>query len=191
MDITQAIRSRRSIRRFLPRPVAPGVLQELAELARFYASGGNRQPIRFAIVSQESARSRLFAGLKWAMYLPEFTIREDQQPAAYLVLLRQGSQSCQFDLGAAATTIMLAAREKGLDTCCLASFSRKDVQALLDTSLEPELVIALGYADQESRAVDMDGDHRYFQTPDGVLNVPKLPLAQALVYSDISEETGG
>lgn len=184
MDMKEAILSRRSIRRFLPKPVEDSVLLELVELARFYASGGNLQPIRFAIVSREPARSQLFAGLKWAMYLPQFSIREDQRSAAYIVLLRQGSKSCQFDLGAAATTVMLAAREKGLDTCCLASFSREDVKKLLGCDLEPELVIALGYADQESRAVEQQGDHRYFETADGALNVPKLGIREVLVYTD-------
>jgi len=32
--------------------------------------------------------------------------------------------------------------------------------------------------------VDMDADHRYFESPDGVLNVPKLRAEQALIYTD-------
>jgi len=184
MEIREAIRSRRSIRRFLPTPVADNVLLELARLGRLYASGGNLQPIRFAIVSREPGKSRLYAGLKWAMYLKDFSIRPDQQPAAYLVLLHKTGKPCGFDLGAAATTVMLAAKAHGLDTCCLASFDRAAVQDLLSTSLEPALVIALGYADQASRPVDMDADHRYFESPDGVLNVPKLRAEQALIYTD-------
>lgn len=189
MQVSDAIRSRRSIRRFSPRELDPAMLEQLAELGRLYASGGNRQPIRFAVLSAGEARQQLFATLKWAMYLPGFEIRPEQQPTGYILLLRDSrvsSGACGFDLGAAATTVMLAAREQGLDSCCLASFSREKVTELLGLSeaLVPELVIALGYADQESRAVDMAEDYRYFETPDGVLNVPKLTPEAALVYSD-------
>ena len=184
MEVREAIRDRRSIRRFLPRPVADDILLELVELGRLYASGGNLQPIRFAIVSREPDKSRLFAGLKWAMYLKDFSILPQQQPAAYLVLLHEKGKSCGFDLGAAATTVMLAAKAQGLDTCCLASFDRAATQTLLATDLEPALVIALGYADQVSRSVDMTGDHKYFEAPDGALQVPKLPSEQALIHTD-------
>lgn len=189
MQVQDAIVSRRSIRRFLPKEIAPGALEQLVQLGRLYASGGNRQPLRFAILAEKEARQQLFATLKWAMYLPEFEIRPEQQPTGYIILLRDShvSKACGFDLGAAATTVMLAAREQGLDTCCLASFSAEKVRALLGLSEElvPELVIALGYADQESRAVDMAEDYRYFETPDGALNVPKLTIENALIYSDI------
>jgi len=188
MDTVSAIRARRSIRRFLPKPVPAGQLKELVELARLYAPGGNVQPLRYAIVQEKSNTDRLFAGLKWAMYLPDFAIAEDQRPSAYIVLLRDDrvKKNCQFDLGAAATNIMLAAQSMGLASCCLASFSRKGVSELLrqEEDLVPELVIALGYADQESRAVAHTGDDRYFETADGVLNVPKLSPEQVLIFSD-------
>lgn len=191
MDTITAIRARRSIRRFLPKPVAAEQLLQLVELARLYAPGGNVQPLRYAIVAEKENTDRLFAGLKWAMYLPEFTVSEQQRPAAYIVLLRDDTvkKSCRFDLGAASTNIMLAAQSMGLATCCLASFSREDITELLGLgeTLVPELVIALGYADQESRAVPFAGDHRYFETPDGALNVPKLSPEQVLVFSDLAD----
>ena len=191
MDTATAIRARRSIRRFLPKAVPAQYLRQLVELARLYAPGGNVQPLRYAIVAEKENTDRLFAGLKWAMYLPDFQIADTQRPAAYIVLLRDDAvkKNCQFDLGAASTNIMLAAQSMGLASCCLASFSREAVTEILgqEQTLVPELVIALGYADQESRAVAHTGDHRYFETEDGVLNVPKLSVEQVLVFADVQD----
>ncbi len=192
MDVCTAIRSRRTIRRYKRQPVAVQVLQELVELGRLYASGANLQPIRFAIVSQEENVHQVFSQLAWAAYLPEYEVTEQQQPAAYLVLLRDDEvkHSCQFDLGAAATTVMLAAKRYGLDSCCLGSFKAEPLKALLGLSqrYQPELVIALGYADEESEAVALTDSVRYYQTKDGALRVPKHTAAAVTVYSDIIKE---
>lgn len=187
MDVRSAILQRRSIRRFRPEPVPDAVLYELVELGRLYASGANLQPIRFAVVSRKPMTDQVFAQLKWAAYLPDFEIREDQKPAAYVILLRDEKvkKSCQFDVGAASTTVMLAAQARGLASCALASFHAGALSQLLalPEQLVPELVLALGYADQESCAVDYAGDVKYFEQ-DGGLRVPKLTMGQALVFSD-------
>ena len=119
MDIQQAIYGRRSIRRFLPREVPHSSLEKLADMARLYASGGNLQPMKLAVIRQAQHRDLVFGCLKWAMYLKDFEIRPEQRPMAYLVLVGDRSirPSYQFDLGAMATTVMLGAMEFGLSSC--------------------------------------------------------------------------
>lgn len=51
--------TRRSVRRFLPDPVPPGVLSRILETARFAPSAHNRQPWRFAAVVTEEQKRRL------------------------------------------------------------------------------------------------------------------------------------
>ncbi len=50
MDLVEAIRTRRSIRSFLPTPVPKQVLSELMDLSRWSPSGSNTQPWEFAIL---------------------------------------------------------------------------------------------------------------------------------------------
>ena len=187
MDVRSAILKRRTIRRFQPTPIADEILQELVELGRYYASGANLQPIRFAIISRKPMTDQVFAQLKWAAYLPDFEIRADQKPAAYIVFLRDDDvkKNAQYDLGAASTTVMLAAEARGLSTCALGSFHAGKLTQLLGLAenLKPELVLALGYADQESEAVDYTGDVKYYEE-DGGLRVPKLTMDQVTVYRD-------
>ena len=91
-------------------------------------------------------------------------------------------RSAQFDLGAAATTLMLAAEGEGLGTCCLASFNGPALKTILELpeGMEPLLVIALGYPSQQSKAVDMDGDVKYYEDAQGCLCVPKRKLDDIL-----------
>lgn len=186
MNILEAIESRRSIRRFSQKPVSGEILKKLVEVSRLYASGRNFQPIRFAVVAKKENMEQVFPLLKWAGYLPGFTITEDQRPTAYVVLCAQEPAACQFDVGAASTSVMLAAREFGLQSCCLMSFQPQPLRGILalPEELKPAMVIALGYPAQQSRPVPQETDCKYFETPDGVLNVPKLSPEQVTVYTD-------
>lgn len=189
MDVIAAIRGRRSIRRFQNKPVPREALTELADLARLYASGGNMQPMKTAIVSGQENVDKVFACLNWAMYLPGFEIKEDQRPMAYLVLLgdKRIRTPYQFDLGAMATSVMLGAAEYGLSSCCLAIARKNPIRELLNLpeELEPEVVIALGYAAQCSREVAFEGSQKYTETENGDICVPKRSLKETLIWSDL------
>ena len=183
MNIKEAILHRRSIRRFVNTPVSDEQMNALVDYARLYASGGNLQPIRFRCITEEKMRDQVFSVLRWAAYLPGFQIKPENRPMAYLILSCASSRkNCQFDLGAAATTFMLAAEDEGLGTCCLGAFDHKAIAEVLNLpdDVEPLLVIAVGYPAQESKAVDFRDDVKYYEGEDGVLCVPKLSLEQVM-----------
>jgi len=184
MDIKTAILQRRSIRRFQSIPVESGIITKLVDLSRFYASGANLQPIRYVGVNTQPLLERIFSTLRWAAYLPDFEIQNDQHPMAYVVLTctPQAKKNSQFDVGAAATTLMLAAEGEGLSSCCLASFGTKELKEILelDEMTEPVLVIALGYPAQKSAAVDLTDDVKYYEDAEGSLCVPKRKLEDVL-----------
>lgn len=53
------IQSRRSIRRYAERPISREVLRRVLEAARWAPSAHNRQPWRFAVISEAARRARL------------------------------------------------------------------------------------------------------------------------------------
>lgn len=53
MNVTEAVRTRRSVRAFLDQPVPGAVLREVLELAARAASGGNLQPWRLFVLAGE------------------------------------------------------------------------------------------------------------------------------------------
>jgi len=187
MQTFDAMELRRSIRKFRPEPVSHDCLKEIVEVARLYPSGGNLQPVRFAIVSSQELNDVVFADLKWAMYLPGFTIAPNERPTAYIILLRDStvSKKCDYDIGAASTMIMVAAADRELGSCPIGNFTAAKVSKLLNLpdNLQPELVIALGYPAHESRVVPMGDTVRYTQDETGIFLVPKWSTEEILVFN--------
>ena len=185
MNMSDLAVKRRSIRKFRPEPIGEKVLRELVDIARLYPSGGNLQPLKFALVTAPEKTNALFADLKWAMYLPDYAIGPDERPTAYVVFLRDEtiSKACAYDLGAASTMLMLAATERGIATCAIGNFSREKAVKLLKLpeNLKPELVLAMGYPAQESFPVPMEDTFRYSRDEAGNFLVPKRSLEEVIV----------
>ena len=188
MQTFDAMLQRRSIRKFRQEAVSTDLLKEIVEISRLYPSGGNLQPVRFGVVSSPALRDAVFNDLRWAMYLPGYTIEDDERPTAYIVLLRDEAikQKCDYDMGAASTMVLLAAADKGLASCPIGNFHAGRLTALLKLpeNLKPELVIALGYPAQESKVVPMADSVRYTQDENGDFLVPKWTAEEVLVFAE-------
>jgi nitroreductase len=61
MDIFEAIRGRRSVREFLPDPVAAQDLERILDAARYAPTAGNAQPWRFLLIRDQANRAALKA----------------------------------------------------------------------------------------------------------------------------------
>lgn len=59
MDLHQFLRSRRSIRRFKPDPVPDSVIKNILTTSTYAPSAHNRQPWRFCVVTDVSAKQKL------------------------------------------------------------------------------------------------------------------------------------
>ncbi|GAB4581402.1 MAG: nitroreductase family protein [Anaerolineales bacterium] len=59
LHLHEFIRSRRSVRRFLPDPVPQTVIERLLKTGTFASSAHNRQPWRFAVLTTPKAKTRL------------------------------------------------------------------------------------------------------------------------------------
>lgn len=73
MELTHAMRTTGTCRRFRPDPVPDDVLTAAFDAARFGPQGGNRQPVRFVVV-RDPERRRVLADLylaRWQPYLDE------------------------------------------------------------------------------------------------------------------------
>ncbi len=59
MELIEAIKSRRSIRKFKPDPVQDSYINELLESGRMAPSGTNLQPTRYIVIKSVEARNKL------------------------------------------------------------------------------------------------------------------------------------
>jgi nitroreductase len=184
-------RQNRSYRRFrqTPRP-DEGDLRELVDLARLAASGGNAQPLRYIISTDDETNARIFPSLAWAGHLKEWPgPAEGERPTAYVIILcdKEVAKAPGCDHGIAAQNILLGAVEKGLGGCMLGAIQRDRLRAALaiPERYDIALVVALG---KPSEAVCVDGigegaDTRYWRDAESVHHVPKRRLDDIIIRS--------
>lgn len=155
MEVTEAIRTRRSTRAFRPERLPAGVITALEEAILRSPSASNAQESHFVIVEDpgQIRRIRRFApGLAG-------------EPAALVVLCsnreearrRGGEDTAEVlrfvNLGIAAAYILLTAHSLGVGNCPVRSFHRGAVKELLGLppEVDPELLITLGYPAEPPR----------------------------------------
>ncbi len=190
MEVAEAIRERRTVRKFkrtkLPRPL----LRQLAEGARLAPSGANLQPLKYLVVDEPALRKKVFPCLRWAGYIaPAGDPPPRNRPTAYIVVLADKKirdVNYQWDVGAAVENILLAAWEKGVGSCWLLSIDRPRLRGVLRVPrrLIIDSVVALGWADERPKAVEMKKDIKYWKDKEGVLHVPKRKLEDVLYWNE-------
>ena len=109
--------SNRSYRRFNEsKRISSSMLRDWVDLARLTPSGRNGQPLKYLLVTTETACSNLFPQLLWAGYLKEWDGPiEGERPAAYVIVLgdKTIAQDFGIDPGIAIQTLLLGAIEQG------------------------------------------------------------------------------
>ncbi len=175
----------RSYRRFRQiYPVTPELMTQWVDNARVSASAGNKQPLRYRIVTDKEQCAQIFETLTWAAALPDWDGPEPgQRPTGYIIMATDSEtfkgELWRFDAGIAAQTIMLSSTEEGFGGCIMLSFKRGDLKKILSMpeDLEPVLVLALGRPIEDIRLVDaVQGDTTYYRDEQQVHYVPKRKL---------------
>ncbi|MCX8182550.1 MAG: DUF6092 family protein [Candidatus Methanomethyliaceae archaeon] len=149
MDVIEAIKGRRSVRRYKEDPVPGELIERILDAARWAPTGGNIQPWRFVVVKDKI----LLALLKKVSpgYLgdaPLAIVICSEKERSYRV---GGPLAKDYltiaDCSMAAANITLAAHALGLGTCVVKSFSHNAVKELLNipSGVEPELIVVVGY----------------------------------------------
>ncbi|MEM0085270.1 MAG: nitroreductase family protein [Candidatus Methanomethylicia archaeon] len=112
MDVFEAILKRRSIRRYLDKPVEAEKILKCLEAARWAPSAHNSQPWHFIIVRDRETREKLASIHPFGKHMAYSPI--------VLVVLADPEKSPIFwqnDVGAAVQNILLTAFSEGLGSC--------------------------------------------------------------------------
>lgn len=169
MELTEAIRLRRSVRKYKSDRIPEQVIKELVELAAWAPSGSNGQPWIFVVVENreylqnlsDRAKTFLLERIKAAPALeryqgvlsnPQFNIFYDA-PTLVLICGDTNAHTFRNDCSMAAQNLMLSAWERGVGSCWIGFATgignAPDVKRELKIPEEYELVapIVLGYPD--------------------------------------------
>jgi len=149
MNVHEAIRSRSSVRQYLPAPVPEESLTKVLEAARIAPSSSNRQEWRFVVIRDEERRRRLATaanGQMWIAGAPVIIAAIGIDPRSIMTC---GIPRYAVDLSIAITHMMLAAMEENLGTCWIGAFSQDKVREILGVSDDCMVVtiMPLGYHD--------------------------------------------
>jgi nitroreductase len=163
MDLYEAIRQRRSIRRFKPDEVPADVLDRLLEAAQWAPSWAHTQCCDVVVISSPEGKAALQTSLGTAN--PAYRAIVDA-PLAVAFCGRTGKAGfykgqaatprgdwMMFDVALAMQNFMLAAQAEGLATVCVGMFDPvKAGQAVaVPEGVEVVALTPLGYPDAEAK----------------------------------------
>ena len=163
-------------------------LLELVDLGRLSASGGNAQPLKYALACDAELNAAIFPNLAWAGFLSDWDgPAEGERPSAYIVILGAPAILNDYgvDHGIAAQSILLGATERGLGGCMIGSIQRDGLRKAMqiDERYQILLVLAIGKP-AETVQVDetpADGSFLYWRDAESVHHVPKRMLDDVIV----------
>lgn len=155
METLQAIKTRRSIRKFLDKPVPSDIVREILEAAMFAPSAGNEQPWQFIV----------FDDRKFLDEVPRICATASMCRQAPLAILVCADSSLEKypgfwveDCSAATENLLLAAHALGLGAVWTGIYPLKDrVEAFrrrlsLPEEITPFALVALGYPNEAPAA---------------------------------------
>lgn len=183
MDVYDAIVTRRTIRKFLQKPIDREVLLKLLNAARLAPSAMNLQPCEYILVTDKALLDEVFSTVKWATYItPRGTPKEGERPVAYIVVLintKKRAEGGEVDCAAAVENLILAAWGKGIGACWMGSVDRARIKEILDIPdhCKVNSIVALGYKAEQPVVEDViNGDLKYWKDEEDILHVPKRRL---------------
>ncbi len=162
----EAIKHRRSIRKFENKPVEDEKLNKILEAARLAPSGNNRQPWFFIIVKDDIVKQELAVATSnqmWLAHAPLVIVA-----VADLVARGEGFAGMYIDEDSGLadvksiirdttipiTQILLEVDNQGLGACWCGAFKQKDVRPVLGIPGDKYVlaVIPVGYPAEEPKA---------------------------------------
>jgi nitroreductase len=141
VDALEAIRKRRSIRNYTGDPVPREDLEKIVDAGRWAASGNNRQPWEFIVITDKSTISQLKAAAHWL-----------QNAGAVIAVVMDPTSRWWIEDGSAAVENMLiASTAMGYGSCWLEGYTilrEEQFKALLNVPRDKRLftLVSIGVA---------------------------------------------
>ncbi|HDK7139770.1 TPA: nitroreductase family protein [Clostridium botulinum] len=162
----EEMKSRRSIRKYMNKPVEDEKIIQLIESARLAPSGSNTQPWHFIVVKSDITRGRLAKvshNQEWMMAAPVFIvcvadirsrIKGDVELSLNESSPQQELKQIIRDTSIAIEHLVLSAENLGLGTCWVAWFTQEEIRPILNIPSDKYVVsiITIGYPNESPKA---------------------------------------
>ncbi|MFQ6083813.1 MAG: nitroreductase family protein [Candidatus Aminicenantia bacterium] len=161
--LQELIRNRRSIRKYIDKPVEREKILTCLESARLAPSAENVQPWRFIVIDDPQVRENFAKEAFSGIYFPSRFVA--RAPVIVIILARldiianrigkqiQGTSYYLIDIGIAGEHIVLQAEELGLGACWIGWFNAWKVRKFFKIPRKYKIValITLGYYEHRPR----------------------------------------
>ena len=147
MDLLNAIKERRSVRKYTSRAIDDDKLNKVLEAARLSPSARNLQSWKFIVVKDNDIRLKIAEASGKQMFIsqaPVIIVACGTDPQGVMAC---GQPRHTVDLSIATAYMMLEAQALGLGTCWISHFDEKRVKEILEIPEEVRVVALtpLGY----------------------------------------------
>ncbi len=188
MEVYTAIKKRRAIRQFGQKQISREVLSKIANAGRLAPSGLNLQPLKFLVIDDLKLSKKAFSIMKWAGYLKGWIPPENKRARAYIFIIVDPlikNKYYEYDVGLAASNIMIAATGFGLGSCPMAVPNSQEAAQTFGTPKRYlfTLAVALGYPGEKSEEEVMKDSVEYYHNNKGRLRVPKRKIHDVIFFN--------
>ena len=152
MDAMEVILTRRSIRKYVDKPIDENILKKLINAGVSAPSAGNQQPWHFVVIDDKNIFDEIL------QFHPNAKMLKQCQKAILIcgdLNLEKFKGYWLLDCSAATQNMLLAAHTMGLGSCWLGVYPRveriKGIQKIfsMPENIIPFSLIALGYPDEK------------------------------------------
>ena len=152
MNILEAIKTRKSVRSYLDKPVEDEKLQMVLEVARLAPSASNRQEWRFVVVRDTETRKKIAMAAGNQSFVGQAPVIIAACAETDGHLMTCGQACYPIDVAIALDHMTLMAVELGLGTCWIGRFHAQEVKNILSIPDRIQVVelMPLGYPSDPS-----------------------------------------
>jgi nitroreductase len=153
-EVLDAIKKRRSIRKFLDNPVEWDKVVNILEAGRFAPSSGNLQNWKFIVVTEKARKKQIAEAClnqAWIATAPVIIAIVSKPEKTLQYYGEPGRKYTIQNCACAAMNMLLEAYEEGLGACWIGGFdeSMLNIALGLPDRAKPEVIIPIGYPDEE------------------------------------------
>ncbi len=157
MELSEAIKNRRSIRKWKDKDIPKQMIEKLIEAIIWAPSAGNLQARKFYFVYKDEIRIKLaeFARQSFLQEAPLVVVAcADREKSAWKYGERGRDLYCVIDASLSIQNLMLQAHDLGLSSVPVGAFNELEVSELLKMSdnLYPFLFIPIGFPAESPEA---------------------------------------
>lgn len=157
MELSEAIKTRRSVRRYTKKPVEEDTIKQIIEMGNMAPSAGNLQPRDFVVVKNQKTKQQLAQAALNQKFITQ---------APFVIIVCANSERASpygnrgtdlytiQDSAAAIENMLLVIVDYGLSSCWVGAFNENMVADILGlpNHIRPVAILPIGYSDAGRRS---------------------------------------